>query len=123
MKKIIITITLLVLLVGSAFAGSDKVFIVNNTDRAVKVKVESTAYERYGISIIGSTPHSEIELSAFEDREYLFEEDREDTTIQFSEKGWYILRRYKKHDDVYIEIWYSDESKDVWYDNNEGNNF
>ena len=81
MKKIIITITLLVLLVGSAFAGSDKVFIVNNTDRAVKVKVKSTAYERYGISIIGSTPHSEIELSDFEDREYLFEEDREDTTI------------------------------------------
>ena len=117
MKKFLVTIILLMVLISSVFAGSDKVFIVNNSDRAVKVKAETTAYERYGVSIIESTPHSEIELSTFEDREYLFKEDREDTTIQFSEKGWYILRRYEKHDDVYIEIYYKDENGDVWYEN------
>jgi len=129
MKKFIITITLLITLVSSIFAASDKVIIVNNSDRAVKVKatVTDTAFRDYDgdgfyergsttiTDIVESLPHSEIELSAFEDMEYFFEGKGEHSTIQFSEKGWYILRRYEKHDDAYIVIWYSDGDDEVWY--------
>lgn len=105
MKKLIIIITLFITLVGLGFAG-DKAIIVNNTDKSVKVKAETTAYERPAKSIITSEPHSEIELESFENREYLFKQDREDTSIKFSEEGWYISQKFERRGDLYIEIDY-----------------
>ena len=105
MKKIILVVTLLIALAGSVFAG-DKAIIVNNTDRTVKVKAETTAYERPAKSIITSEPHSEVSLDSFEDREYLFKQDREDTSIKFSEEGWFVFQKWEYRGDLYIEIDY-----------------
>ena len=105
MKRIITIITLLVILVGYAFAG-DKAIIVNNTNKTVKVKAETTAYERPAKSIVTVLPHSEVELESFENREYLFKQDREDTSIMFSEEGWYISQKLDRRGDLYIEIDY-----------------
>ena len=115
MKKLITIITLFITLVGLGFAG-DKAIIVNNTNKAVKVKAETTAYERPAKSIITSEPHSEISLDSFEDREYLFKQDREDTSIKFSEEGWFVFQKWEYRGDLYIEISCKAEDENIeWF--------